>query len=74
MTDIKTETPSKPLANHNYDTRIVIHLRNHLKDMDSRITLARMEIREKQAAIAQLEKEKWSLDSEVDKIEKIIAN
>jgi hypothetical protein len=32
-----------------------------------------VEIREKQAAVGQLEKEKWELDREVDKIEELLS-
>lgn len=42
--------------------------------MDARITMARVEIREKQAAVGQLEQEKWKLESEVDKIASMISS
>jgi len=45
----------------------------HVRDMDARITMAQVEIREKQAAVSQLEKEKWALDREVDKIAELLS-
>ena len=53
--------------------RLVSRLRMHVRDMDARITMAQVEIREKQAAVGQLEKEKWALDREVDKIEELLS-
>lgn len=53
--------------------RLVSRLRMHVRDMDARITMAQVEIREKQAAVFQLEKEKWALDREVDKIEELLS-
>jgi hypothetical protein len=53
--------------------RLVSRLRMHVRDMDARITMAQVEIREKQAAVGQLEKEKWELDREVDKIEELLS-
>jgi len=53
--------------------RIISRLRMHVRDMDDRIAMAQVEIREKQAAVGQLEKEKWALDREVDKIEELLS-
>jgi peptidoglycan hydrolase CwlO-like protein len=54
--------------------RLVSRLQNYVRDMDARITIARVEIREKQAAVGQLEQEKWKLESEVDKIAAMISS
>lgn len=54
--------------------RLVSRLQNYVRDMDARITMARVEIREKQAAVGQLEQEKWKLESEVDKIASMISS
>lgn len=53
--------------------QLVSRLRMHVRGMDARITMAQMEIREKQAAVGQLENEKMALDREVDKIEERIS-
>jgi peptidoglycan hydrolase CwlO-like protein len=54
--------------------RLVSRLQNYVRDMDARITTARVEIREKQAAVGQLEQEKWKLESEVDKIAAMVSS
>jgi hypothetical protein len=70
MNSLKPDT-SNPVVND--CERLVSRLRMHIRDMDSRITMARVEIREKQAAVGQLEKEKWALESELDKIKDFLS-
>lgn len=53
--------------------KLVNRLQMHVQDMDARIKMAQVEIREKQAAVSQLEKEKWALDREVDKIVELLS-
>lgn len=55
---------------HTSTKRVLQQLRNYVKEMDARITIARCEIREKNAAVDQLENEKLALDHEIDRIEK----
>lgn len=52
--------------------RFISRLRLHVNDMDVRRKMAQVEIREKQAAVGQLEEEKWALDREVDKVEEFL--
>jgi hypothetical protein len=51
---------------------LVRRLEDYIKNMNSRIIIARSEIREKQSALLQLEQEKWNLESEVDKISAMV--
>jgi hypothetical protein len=74
--EINTETAETVQTGGNQavvQKRLVSRLRMHVRDMDARIKIAHVEIREKQAAVGQLEKEKWALDREVDKIEELLS-
>lgn len=71
--DPKPDPAAKQETGGGYQDRLVSRLRTHVRDMDARITRAQVEIREKQAAVGQLEKEKWALDLEVDKIEELLS-
>lgn len=51
---------------------IINRLKRYLKDMDARIAIENVEIREKLAAVGQLEKEKLELELEINKIEELI--
>ena len=75
--DTMTDTPETDLNNTAgavAQERLFNRLKNYVRDMDARITIARVEIREKQAAVGQLEQEKWKLESEVDKIAAMISS
>ncbi len=71
---MKPETDTNNTAGAVAQERLVSRLKNYIRDMDARITIARVEIREKQAAVGQLEQEKWKLESEVDKIAEMISS
>jgi hypothetical protein len=63
------KTEKQPSESEVGQRRIVSRLRGYLKDMDARITMERVKIREMHADVGRLEKEKWELESEIDKIE-----
>jgi hypothetical protein len=55
-------------------TRLVSRLRGYLRDMDCEVRMRRVAIKELTAAADQMEKDKLTLDLEVDRIEKEMAN
>lgn len=70
---MKPESSSQESAENDTVTNILTQLRAYVRDMDARIHLARAEINEQRAAADQLEKEKWDLDREIDRLEKLFS-